>query len=98
MSYCVTSVMDTPFLPAEEEQLPLVYEPWMMILLKKKQNQNETFTRSCRSSDSVDVDLGESGGVVVDDNLDRRNIQTSGAAQDFKLQRRGLKEVPGAHP
>lgn len=43
MSYCVTSVTDMPFLPAEEErpsrrELCLVYQPLMMILLffKKK--------------------------------------------------------------
>lgn len=76
--------MDTPFLPAEEEQpssgeLRLIqedfYDPRMMILC-----ESETFTCSCRSSDSVDVDLGESGGVVVDYNLDCWNIQTSEAA------------------
>lgn len=54
-----------------------LYEPKMMILHKS----SETFTCSCRSSDSVDVDLGESGGVVVDYHLDCRNIQTSEAAQ-----------------
>lgn len=36
----------------------------------------EKLTCSCRSSDSVDVDLGKAGGVVVDDDLDSRNIQT----------------------
>lgn len=34
------------------------------------------FTCSCRSSDSVDVDLGNAGGVVVNDHLDSWNIQT----------------------
>lgn len=34
-------------------------------------------TCSCSSSDSVNVDLGKAGGVVVDDDLDSWNIQTS---------------------
>ena len=33
-------------------------------------------TCSCCSSDSMDVDLRKSGGVVVDDDLDSWNIQT----------------------
>lgn len=44
----------------------------------------EMSTCSGRSSDSVDVDLGKSGGVVVNDDLDRRNIQTSVAWRDDK--------------
>lgn len=43
-------------------------------------SKSGTLTCSCRSSDSVDVDLGKSGGVVVNDNLDCRNVQTSGAS------------------
>lgn len=34
-------------------------------------------TCSCCASDSVDVDLGEARGVVVDDDLDCWNIQTT---------------------
>lgn len=51
----------------------------MKILLK-----SETSTCSRRASDSVDVDLGKSGGVVVNDNLDRRNVQTSVASGNEK--------------
>lgn len=35
------------------------------------------FTCPCCASDSVDVDLGEARGVVVDDDLDCWNIQTT---------------------
>lgn len=49
----------------------LMGNTWMMLLLKKR----EKATCSRCPSDSVDVDLGETGGVVVDDDLDRWNIQ-----------------------
>lgn len=39
-------------------------------------------TCSCCSPDSVDVYLGEAGGVVVDDDLDRWNIQAPAKEQE----------------
>lgn len=49
-------------------------------LSETQEEDEETLTCSRRASDSVDVDLGKSGGVVVDDNLDCGNVQTSVAS------------------
>lgn len=41
-------------------------------------------TRARRPPHAVDVDLGQPGGVVVDDDLDCRNVQTSGMQEGEK--------------
>lgn len=43
-------------------------------------------TCSCCASDSVDVDLGEARGVVVDDDLDCWNIQTTAKEEKMMSQ------------
>lgn len=74
--------MDTPFLPAERKP----HHVWAGFSLEMFVDEGhvEKFrvTCSCCSSNSVDVDLGEAGGVVVDDDLHSRNIQTPASEQE----------------
>ena len=80
MSYCVTRVMDTPFLPAEEEHLVRIELHWFKTYIDRWRWRISVglvnCTCSCCPPDSVDVGLGKAGGVVVNDDLDSWNIQT----------------------
>lgn len=78
MSYWVTRVMDTPFLPAEREQ-PSYFKVHSRSTVAWRRRPGPTC--SGRSSHSVDVDLGEPRGVVVDDHLHGRDVQTPGNEQ-----------------
>lgn len=87
MSYCVTSVMDTPFLPAEKRRGwgggggrggGIISSGAALALARGSALASPGLTRPCRASHPVDVDLGEAGGVVVDDDLNRWNIQATG--------------------
>lgn len=77
MSYCVTSVMDTPFLPAggKHQCMSGVYVRCEEDDLRRDKKKKKKTCSGC-SPDSVDVDLGKAGGVVINDNLDSWDIQT----------------------
>lgn len=53
---------------------------------------SQLVTCPCCASDSVDVDLGEARGVVVNDDLDCWNIQTT--AKEEKMMSRFGKVGP----
>lgn len=81
MSYCVTSVMDTPFLPAEGVRSVHRVPHSLQLCASAAVSQCATCPRC--ASHPVDVDLREAGGVVVDNDLNSRNIQTT--AEEHKV-------------
>lgn len=99
MSYCVTNVMDTPFLPSEKIKCSenLICSSKRRpkttgVLLFCNAVASQTTCSRC-SPDSVDVSLGKPRGVMVNDHLHSGNIQTP-----LKSKQKSIRTTPHDGP